>query len=141
MNQLKLGSTLFVSHIKGYTEEEAATKTRYHAQAKQFLKSLADALGLVKAQYDLRTNMAGPAISGETTLHAEHLYVQVSESCFGENGSIALYRSCVNRKDYTGGANHTIKLQALKDSARAARFIEECRRLLEEGRANAERAH
>jgi hypothetical protein len=53
------------------------TKRLFHCHAQRQLKALAKALGLTGDQYDLRSNEAGPAVSGEITLHADWLYVQV----------------------------------------------------------------
>ena len=87
---------------------DVAQKTRFHREAKRRLKALAHALNLDTSDYDLRSNKAGPAISGEITLHAENLYVQVSQSGLG-----ILIRSCNGREDYTGGRNHFVPLDWL----------------------------
>lgn len=53
-------------------------KRKFHDHARRQLRKLAAALGLPAGSYDLRSNHAGIAVSGEITLRAEHLYVQVS---------------------------------------------------------------
>jgi len=76
-------------------------KTAFHRQAKKEFRALAVAAGIT--DYDLRTNLGGPAVLGETTLHSDTVYVQTSESMG------IMVRSVKHRKDYTGGVNHFIK--------------------------------
>lgn len=90
-------------------------KQNFHKKAKKILTDLAlNTLNLTKDQFDLRTNLAGPASLGETTLHTDTVYVQAG----GLQGNV-LIRSCRSRKDFTGGVNHfcdlddTAKLHAL----------------------------
>ena len=52
-------------------------KKAFHQQAGRIAKALADALGYSKADYDLRHNQGGIAVSGEITLHSDTLYVQI----------------------------------------------------------------
>lgn len=87
-------------------------KRQFHRRAKQRLKELATRLGLQTRDYDLRSNLAGIAVSGEITLHAEHLYVQASQSAMG---AILMYRTCKGRRDYVGGHNQFVPLQHLDD--------------------------
>ncbi len=89
-------------------------KRRFHAQAKNRLKELAGQLGFIPADYDLRTNAGGVAVSGEVTLHHSALYVQVCQPATGWDSGI-LIRSCESRKDYTGGPNHFAPLSWLDD--------------------------
>lgn len=102
----------------GYNEEG---KAAFHKEAKAVLKKVAKALGLTPADYDLRSNKAGIAVSGEVTLHTDKLYVQVSQSMMG-NGKEVLYRTCEGRKDYTGGQNNFAAAGALLDDNVIARF-------------------
>ena len=51
-------------------------KEAFHRTARRQLKLLAAALGLPTGGFDLRSNKGGIAVSGEVTLHADHLYVQ-----------------------------------------------------------------
>jgi hypothetical protein len=76
------------------------------------LKQLAAALGLSPDTYDLRSNLAGTAVAGEITLHADRIYVQVSQSFTGYDSSI-LFRTCDGREDYVGGANNFASLDLL----------------------------
>lgn len=81
---------------------DEAAKERYHRVVRSRLKLTAKALGLEPSQYTLSSNLAGPAVSGEITLHTDFFYVQVSQ---GSTLPSILYRLCDGRKDYTGGRN------------------------------------
>lgn len=87
-------------------------KRQFHRRAKQRLKELATRLGLQTRDYDLRSNLAGIAVSGEITLHADHLYMQAAQSTMG---AILMYRTCAGRRDFVGGPNHFVSLQDLDD--------------------------
>ena len=89
-------------------------KRRFHSTARARLRKLAAALGFAPATYDLRSNQGGIAVSGEITLHHEHVYVQVSHPAFGGDTGI-LIRTCVGQRDYTGGPNHYAPLFLLDD--------------------------
>ena len=101
---------------------DTLAKRRFHAAARRRLKALAGALGLTSGEFDLRSNMGGIAVSGEVTLHADDLYVQVSQSSLGSNAGI-MYRSCEGRHDYTGGNNHFASVDLLNDPEELARVI------------------
>ncbi|MGX5805645.1 hypothetical protein ACWGS9_31140 [Bradyrhizobium sp. Arg314] len=89
-------------------------KRRFHATARSRLKKLAAALCLPAGSYDVRSNKAGIAVSGEVTLHHTAVYIQVGQ--FGmSSGYGILIRTCKGRKDYTGGANHIVALALLDD--------------------------
>ena len=97
-------------------------KRLFHTHARRQLRALAQALGLGGGDYDLRSNEAGIAVSGEITLHADRLYVQVSQSCMGPDAGI-LFRSCAGRRDYVGGVNGFAPLDLLHRPAELARRI------------------
>jgi len=96
---------------KSVTYDEAA-KRLFHSRARSQLRKLATALGLSPDSYDLRSNEAGIAVSGEITLHADHLYVQVSQSAMGHDNGI-LFRTCESRTDCRGGPNNFASLDLL----------------------------
>jgi hypothetical protein len=62
------------------------------------------------------------AVSGEATLHADHLYVQASQPATGSNTGI-LFRSCEGRRDDIGGPNHFASLDLLHDPGGLATLI------------------
>jgi hypothetical protein len=87
-------------------------KRLFHGQARRRLLELAAALGLTPGAYDLRSNQGGIAVSGEVTLHADRLYVQVSQPATRADTGI-LFRSCEGRRDYVGGRNNFASLDLL----------------------------
>ena len=114
---------LLAVDINGYSEDAHCAKQAFHAEGKRFLKKVADALGLEKDSYDVRSNQGGMAVSGEVTLHSDTLYVQLYESATSRGVSV-LYRSCASRKDYSGGQNHFIQADALRDPGRQAGWLQ-----------------
>jgi hypothetical protein len=86
-------------------------KRLFHSAARKALRDLAQHLALTPIDYDLRVNPGGIAVSGEVTLHADNLYVQVSIGIFG--GHEILYRTVRGRDDYCGGRNHFARIDAL----------------------------
>ena len=99
-------------------------KRRFHSRARSQLRRVAAALGLQPGSYDLRSNLAGSAVSGEITLHGDRLYVQVSQSAMGHDGGI-LFRTCKGRKDYCGGPNNFASLDLLNRPEDLVRRIRE----------------
>lgn len=103
---------------------DADAKKLFHSEARRSLRSLADALGYEKQQFDIRSNSAGPAVSGEVILHSDELYVQVS--CNG-TGNDVMYRRCRDRRDFTGQRNQHAAMRDLAHPGTLARRI--CRDL------------
>jgi hypothetical protein len=101
---------------------DADAKRRFHREARCRLLDLAAALGLAPDEYDLRRNDGGIAVSGEATLHAARLYVQVSQPATRADTGI-LFRSCEGRRDYTGGRNNFASLDLLHRPADLAALI------------------
>jgi hypothetical protein len=110
---------------------DTAAKEAFHRNARRQLKLLADALGLPPEKFDLRSNKAGIAVSGEFTLHADHVYVQVCQSLMGHQSGI-LIRTCQDRKDYVGGPNNFASLDLLNRPEELARRIKTVCRLNED---------
>jgi hypothetical protein len=77
---------------------------------------------LTPCAFDLRSNAGGVAVYGEVTLHADRLYVQVSQPATGSDTGI-LFRSCEGRRDYVGGVNNFASLDLLHQPAALARRI------------------
>ena len=101
---INMEKTLLTNH--SYNE---ILKNRFHTQAKKVLKADVEALGLQEGQYDIRSNKAGIACSGEVTLHADNIYIQI-----GQDGpKEILYRTCKGRKDYCGGSNNFMSAKEL----------------------------
>jgi hypothetical protein len=97
-------------------------KREFHRLARRQLGLVAKALQLPASSFDLRSNSAGIAVSGEITLHSDQLYVQVSQP-FGGFDSGILIRTCQGRKDYVGGPNNFASLDLLHEPERLARII------------------
>ncbi|MFH1343992.1 MAG: hypothetical protein ABIL01_22750 [Pseudomonadota bacterium] len=89
-------------------------KRRFHTTASSRLKKLAAEMALPPCTFEIRSNRAGIAVSGEITLHHDRAYIQVGQ--FGlSSGHGILIRTCKGRKDYSGGANHFVSLGMLDD--------------------------
>jgi hypothetical protein len=97
-------------------------KRQFHRRARRQLIELAEELNFTTADYDLRSNEGGIAVSGEVTLHAERLYVQVSQPATGNDTGV-LFRDCQGRRDYTGGRNNFASLDLLHRPAALAALI------------------
>jgi hypothetical protein len=97
--------------INAYTAVGTARKAAMHSTGRAFLRILARDLGLAAGTFEIRSNQGGVAVSGEVTLHADHLYVQISEFAYGHGGASVLYRTCNGRKDYTGGPNYATTMR------------------------------
>ena len=101
---------------------EPERKHLFHKLARRQLRLLAEVLGLAADAYDLRSNPAGIAVSGEVTLHADRLYVQVSQPSTGADTGI-LFRACAVRRDYVGDRNNFASLDLLHEAAELAGLI------------------
>jgi hypothetical protein len=99
-----------------------AAKRVFHSHARRQLKLLADALGLPPQRYDLRSNAGGVAVSGEVTMHADHVYVQACQPATGQDSGL-MFRACKGRKDYHGGPNNFASLDLLNRPDELARRI------------------
>jgi len=107
------------------THYDESRKKSFHRAAHKQLKALADYCGWPPSAYDLRSNMAGIAVSGEITLHHEQVYISVSQVRFGGECGI-LIRSCKGRKDYSGGLNHFARLDLLDNIPQLAEQVIRC---------------
>jgi hypothetical protein len=94
-----------------YNPEQKAT---FHRAARERLEALAAAMDWKADTYDLRSNRAGIAVSGEITLHHDTVYIQVSQSGRGMETGI-LIRTCQGRSDCTGGRNAFESLDLVED--------------------------
>lgn len=128
---MNIPTTLLARDFNSYSNEGDARKQAFLRDGKKFLKQLAKDIG-VASQCDIRTNPGGMAVSGEVTLHADSLYVQLFES--GSQGVRVLYRSCQGRSDYSGGQNMYVSMKELHDSPKdLADFIELCTDMAKDG--------
>ena len=93
----------------GYDPE---AKRAFHREVRTALRIAARYLGIEPDQFDLRGNFAGPAVSGEITLHADDIYIQVSIPCI-RSGREVMFRRCKGRQDYLGDRNHFCDIAVL----------------------------
>lgn len=96
-------------------------KRSFHTEAARALRDVARSMGIPRDGYDLRSNKAGPAVSGEITLHSDKAYIQISEPFVA--GHEILYRSVASRTDYTGRRNHYAAIAEIHDPATLASKI------------------
>jgi hypothetical protein len=101
---------------------DEAHKHAFHREAAKRLRRLAKIMNFDRNNFELRANKAGIPVSGEITLHHEHVYLQVAQSCMGPASGI-MFRTCNGRKDFTGGPNHFAPLCLLDDLPELARRI------------------
>ncbi len=97
-------------------------KKLFHRQARIALHALAKELRFPESSYDLRSNRAGIAVSGEITLHHDRVYIQVCQPATGADSGI-LIRTCDGRRDYEGGGNHLAPLSLLDHPAELAEYV------------------
>jgi hypothetical protein len=99
-----------------------AAKKEFLRMSKQLAMRMAFGLGLNEDQYEIRVNKAGIAVSGEVNLHTDSHYIQFAQiTGVLENGF--LVRPCKNRKDFSGGRNHFVKWDDLRDLGKVCEFI------------------
>lgn len=101
---------------------DAEQKRQFHRHARAKLKALAKELKFSPVSHNIRSNLGGPAVSGEITLHADTVYVQVCQPATGADSGI-LIRTCEGRRDYTGGRNHFAPLSLLDDPRGLADYV------------------
>jgi hypothetical protein len=126
---MNIPASLLATDINAYSAEGAERKKRFHADGRKFMKELASELGLT-GRCDISSNQGGIAVSGEIYLHADHLFVQMSEG-ISSDGPDLLFRSCKNRQDDTGGRNNFITMKRLAQwPEEQTRFLDRCRELM-----------
>ena len=125
---------LYLQHLMSTASYDAAAKDRFGTAAKTLMRRLAKRLGSQYGVIDpIRWNRGGIAVSGEVTLHADKVYIQVQQGFGGPTHAI-LFRTCKGRKDYSGGMNNFAPMALLIDTEALARHIEgRCPFLLYEG--------
>ena len=114
MNQKTIDKFADCCRGNDFSYVEAAVKDGMHRKGRAALKQVAAGLDLKPGTFDIRSNKAGIACSGEITLHHDEFYFQVQPDSFMKGQEI-LVRSCKGRKDYSGGGNTFISIQDLKD--------------------------
>ena len=124
MDYIPIPKALRAKNINGYSESAQKAKTAFHKEGKAMLRKLAAQLGLEHGcDFRLTSNVAGPAVCGEVTLHADRIYIQLSESCT-QPGADILYRTCKTRTDYSGGPNKYVTISEFAKEDAQRRVIE-----------------
>ena len=121
IDELKSKPILVALARRGLAYDPEAKRT-FHAEAKRALREFARHIGLAPDEFDLRSNPAGAAVSGEITFHSDTLYIQIALSSMGQGREI-LFRRCNGRSDYCGHRNAFCDIAAITDHARFAALI------------------
>ena len=107
-----------VASIMGFDSYDYTVKRKWHRLGMFVARQIGNEL-FGRGNFDVRSNKAGPAISGEVTLHSDTLYIQFDAmGCCSQLGF--MYRRCYGRKDYTGGMNRWMKYDFLMENPAAA---------------------
>ena len=101
------------------SDENGLRKAEWLKTGVNIARELAKALGLPPGSFDVRTNPAGPAVSGDVHLHGEWVYVSLEQTCLGPAFGF-MWRLCRGRKDYTGCGNQWAGWDELLDLPRLA---------------------
>lgn len=107
--------------LRGVAYDEPA-KRLFHSEGRTAMRRLAAALGLDDGRFDIRSNKAGPAVSGEITLHGEDIWVQMSLGPFGPGKEIC-FRKVQDRQDHIGERNYWASVRELLEPERFAARI------------------
>lgn len=94
-----------------------APKGEFRRLGRRVLQRLADDLKLPKGSYEICFNPGGVAVTGESILHHERIYVHLG---WDMSGNGFFYRRVKDRNDYIGYANRQWKYS---DLARWADFV------------------
>jgi len=86
-------------------------KAEFEHRSMRLLKQVRTLLGLTPKTCRVHYNAGGMAVSGESTLHSDRVYIQVSG--FTDLG--ILVRAVTGRSDYSGKANHYFSFDRLID--------------------------
>jgi hypothetical protein len=109
--ELKRRPALLVLAQRGVAYDVPA-KRAFHADGRRAMRRLAEALGLEEGAFDIRAAPGGAAVSGEITLHADEVWVQLSLDCRSPECEV-LYRRVHGRRDHLGDRNHWASVRDL----------------------------
>ena len=106
MTNREIDSLIFTGKNAGYN---AAYKAKYRSLSMKLIRELNK---LLNADADTRYNAGGIAVSGESTLHSDKIYIQVQ----GDSSMQAiLVRACTSKADYAGGPNKFYSFDRLRE--------------------------
>lgn len=109
--EIKRSPALLVLAHRGVAFDEDA-KALFHRQGKAAMRDLANALHLEPDTYEVRSNKGGIATSGEITLHAEEVWVQLALGAMG-HGQEVVFRRVRGRRDHSGDQNRWTSIREL----------------------------
>jgi len=112
---------MILQNMGAFDTYDSGLKKQFHDNAKKVLREIGKRLGLDKSDFDVRSNKAGPASTGEIHFHSDKLYITIG----GLDSDRVMYRSCNGRKDYSGGSNQWTTLSALLSD----QFIDRAKRI------------
>ena len=96
--------------INDYTRDGGAAKKKLHRNGTQFLRALQ---ATIRCRGRVYSNIGGNAVSGEATLHADEVFIQISEFN-GTRGVSLMWRRPLNAQNSvrwdSDGANRYIRL-------------------------------
>ncbi|QOT74542.1 hypothetical protein H5V43_21980 (plasmid) [Sphingobium fuliginis] len=113
--------TLHILCDRGVAYDPPA-KRAFHAEGRRALMRLADALGLAPGSFTVRSNQAGPGVSGDVTLRGDEVWVQLSVSLMGPDHEIC-FRRVQGRDDHIGERNNWASVRELLDPVRLCHRI------------------
>lgn len=98
----------------GGADYPGSRKRRFRLLGRKVLLQLVKDLGLLDGTWEIRFNPGGNAVTGESTLHGEDIYVHIGWQISEHQGLNGIYfRYCKGRKDYTGGPNQWYRIRDL----------------------------
>lgn len=140
MPPIKIPAELLTSsEFNAYSDAGSKLKALMHSKGKTLMREIAKRMDPDFGDFTVRSNSGGIAVSGEVTLHAEHLYVMLSDSSTGQ-GLQMMYRSCASRKDCVGAQNNWVKLSDFSQEDRQERVLAEMNRLVHSRKSQAQPA-
>jgi len=111
MTSIRFLSRMSRIHDLDVEDHAASPKVLMRRHGEKLLKYVAQSLGFEKGHFNLSYHPAGIAVSGDVTLHSDHLYLELNESSCG--GVEILYRQCHGMKDSVGGHNYFKRVEHL----------------------------
>jgi hypothetical protein len=112
---------MILQNLGDFNTRDDSEKKKFHTNAKKVLHEIGSRLGLSKSDFDVRSNKAGSASSGDITFHSDKLYITIG----GVSVEKVMYRSCNGRKDYSGGSNQWTTIDNLLSDS----FIDKAKRI------------
>ncbi|MDF0491502.1 hypothetical protein PX554_25625 [Sphingomonas sp. H39-1-10] len=124
--EIRRHPTLLTLARRGVGHDDDA-KRAFHSEGRTAMRRLAEALHLAENSFEVRSQKAGPACSGEITLHGEEVWVQLSLGYLGPDHEV-LFRRVRGRADHIGDRN---RWASVRDLLSPDRFADRLRRELQ----------